>query len=65
MAIEVIATQRGYYDCLREEGDQFTIRDKEAFSKSWMRPVKDVDGDGEPDSPARARKTANAAPAVK
>ncbi|WP_085905908.1 hypothetical protein [Kiloniella majae] len=37
-SLEVIATKSGYYGSkLREVGEDFTLRDKDHFSKNWMK----------------------------
>lgn len=39
--IEVVATERGYYnDHLQEPGEAFTVEDHRDFSFRWMEPVK-------------------------
>ncbi len=36
--LEVIATKSGYYGSkLRDVGEDFTLRDKDHFSKNWMK----------------------------
>lgn len=40
MAIDVKATQAGYYEGRRRKGDRFVIRDEKHFSKKWMAKVE-------------------------
>ena len=37
--MKVIATEKGFYDKIRQEGDEFEIKDKSALG-SWMKEVK-------------------------
>ena len=60
MAIKVRATQLGYYGMqVRPAGEEFEIRDEEAFSKTWMQRVKSKPADREAEldeEPAPAAK---------
>lgn len=40
-SLDVIATDRGYYNQIREEGDPFTLEDSRLYSPRWMEPAKD------------------------
>ena len=40
MSIKVRAKERGYFgDKIREEGDEFEIKNEQAFSERWMEKV--------------------------
>lgn len=49
-AMDVVATQPGFYGQLREIGDRFTIRSASRdFSERWMRPYDEAQEDREED----------------
>lgn len=37
--MKVRATKKGFYDKLREKGDEFTLSKPSLFSKRWMEKV--------------------------
>ena len=59
--MKVKAIKQGHYGILRNVGEVFVIRDEKAFSKRWMKRVKDelgvsrpeLDEDGRPIEPPR------------
>ena len=42
--MKVKATQRGFYDSLREPEDEFVLRDRRDFSPEWMEKVGEPRG---------------------
>jgi len=51
--MKVVATQRGYYgSMIQEAGDEFLLKDKADFSKTWMEKV------GSTEPKAKAKPTA-------
>ena len=38
--LKCIATQKGYYENLIEEDQEFTLKDHRLFSASWMQPKR-------------------------
>ena len=48
--MKVRAKQRGFYETMREPGEEFEISDKQAFSDAWMEEIK---------KPGRPRKEAD------
>lgn len=63
MGIKVIATQRGYYGQLIEEGQLFEIEKEVSFSKRWMKRFEPKEDKAAKPVPARRkRKTSKVIP---
>jgi len=58
MGTKVVATRRGYYGQLLEEGQLFELEDEKHFSERWMRKFDTKADKGVKAAPRRrARKT--------